>query len=447
MSAEDAPALRWRAAAVLLACLCAAPQTAYAAAKDAAPQPVTRMLEMPDRAEMQLQSFEAGRDTPLVIWFHGRRGVTPELTQAAGGLTRAGLSAWLPDWFSVRFLPVSQASLSQVPDADLTTVLTQALAATQGDVFLLASGGGAHLALQAARAWRVRQPDDRRVRGLILFHPTLFAGRPEPGQRAPLSAHLDAPLLPVFLLQPEQSAGRWLLPEMAARLEGAGNPVFRRLLPGVRDAYFLRQDLTAAEIRAAHELPGVVRQATAALRWYAAPALTTGHAAAASTGPSAAEEEATNAGGGLLGATAKPLPAPPLSLPDMTAKPHALTALHGQVVLVNFWATWCPPCVKELPSMQRLHRRFQARGFTTLAVDVAEPRAEVSAFLKRIPPLDFPVLLDEDGAARRAWQVHAFPSSFVLDRAGRIRHAFYGAIEWDDPSVIRQIEALLTEAR
>lgn len=92
--------------------------------------------------------------------------------------------------------------------------------------------------------------------------------------------------------------------------------------------------------------------------------------------------------------------------------------------------------------MQRLHERFAERGFAVLAVNMGETEAEVRAFLTRVP-VSFPILLDADGVALKAWKVFAFPTSYVVDADGRIRLAVFGEVDWDAPEVIAKIEALL----
>lgn len=136
---------------------------------------------------------------------------------------------------------------------------------------------------------------------------------------------------------------------------------------------------------------------------------------------------------------------PALALPDLAGKPQDLQAYRGRVVVVNFWATWCPPCVHEMPSMQRLAKRWQDKPFTIIAVNMGEDAATVRDFVRKVK-VDFPIWLDRDGAALKRWKVFAFPTSFVLDRTGNIRLALRGALEWDEPETMAKIEALLGDA-
>ncbi len=134
---------------------------------------------------------------------------------------------------------------------------------------------------------------------------------------------------------------------------------------------------------------------------------------------------------------------PPLVLKDLHGKVRDLNDFKGQVVLVNFWATWCPPCRIEMPSMWRLKQKLKGSPFVVLAVDMGEERVVVNTFLPEKMKTDFVVLMDKDGVALRDWKVFAFPTSYIIDANGKIRYALYGALEWDKPSVVETIRGLL----
>jgi len=111
---------------------------------------------------------------------------------------------------------------------------------------------------------------------------------------------------------------------------------------------------------------------------------------------------------------------------------------------VNFWATWCPPCVKELPSLARLQSALQAEGFEVVTVAVGETPDQVRGFLAD-KPVNFPVLLDPEGKTFTAWRAYAFPTSMILDRQHHIRYAVFGALEWDSEEVKAQLRSLMAE--
>ena len=148
----------------------------------------------------------------------------------------------------------------------------------------------------------------------------------------------------------------------------------------------------------------------------------------------------------------KPLePRTPLSsltLPDLAGKTHSLADYKGKVVLVNFWATWCPPCRAEMPSMQRLKERMADKPFAILAVDMAETETEIRDFLKEIKPnkIDFTILMDKEGQTIKDWRISVFPTSFIIDTEGRLRYSLLGSTEWDEYDTVKKIEALLPTA-
>ncbi len=155
-------------------------------------------------------------------------------------------------------------------------------------------------------------------------------------------------------------------------------------------------------------------------------------------------------------ARAEPLPAPTLTpiperplakdftLTDLDNKRHRLRDCRGKVVLVNFWATWCPPCRREIPAMQRLWEKLKSEDFVLLAVDMAEDEETVFGFTFATGvEITFPVLLDRDGAVTESWPVVGMPTSFLIDRGGRIVYRAVGGREWDDPALVAKIRALL----
>ncbi len=136
--------------------------------------------------------------------------------------------------------------------------------------------------------------------------------------------------------------------------------------------------------------------------------------------------------------------APSLRLTQLSGKTLDMESLHGRVVLVNFWATWCPPCRREMPSMDRLDKMETGRPFTILAINVKEEADLVERFLEDMP-LGFPIALDSDGKLAGAWKAFVYPTSYLVDKAGRIRYSLNGTLEWDDPEIVEIIERLMLE--
>jgi thiol-disulfide isomerase/thioredoxin len=119
-----------------------------------------------------------------------------------------------------------------------------------------------------------------------------------------------------------------------------------------------------------------------------------------------------------------------------------LTAYRGKVVILNFWATWCSPCREEMPSMEILYKRFKNNGLEILAVDGGEDEATVQQFVRN-GSYTFPVLMDKNGMVNYVYGIQAIPTSFIIDREGKILIRIIGSIRWDTPEIIKAFDALL----
>ena len=132
---------------------------------------------------------------------------------------------------------------------------------------------------------------------------------------------------------------------------------------------------------------------------------------------------------------------PALELSDLKGKTHNLQDYKNQVVLVQFWATYCPPCIKEMPSMNRLMKKMGDIPFTILAVNMGETQAEVEEFVAKVKP-EFTILMDESGESINQWQVFAAPSSFIIGADGKVHFTLYGGTEWDSDEIVSTLKKL-----
>jgi len=135
-------------------------------------------------------------------------------------------------------------------------------------------------------------------------------------------------------------------------------------------------------------------------------------------------------------------PAPDFTLKDLAGNPVQLSTLKGKVVLVNFWATWCPPCREEIPSMAKMNQAMQGKPFQLLAISIDEGgKGAVSDFFKK-SGVTLPALLDTDGSVAKRYATTGVPETFVIDTKGVIMKKVVGAMDWSAPAVLAALEDL-----
>lgn len=134
--------------------------------------------------------------------------------------------------------------------------------------------------------------------------------------------------------------------------------------------------------------------------------------------------------------------APDFSINDATGKTVQLSDLRGSVVLLNFWATWCPPCQEEVPALSRLNTRMAGTAFRMVTISIDEGGSAAVEDFFRTSGYRLPTLLDPAGAVGQLYGITGVPETFIIDSQGVIRKKVKGPLVWDDPSVIRYLSEL-----
>ncbi len=140
--------------------------------------------------------------------------------------------------------------------------------------------------------------------------------------------------------------------------------------------------------------------------------------------------------------------APPFSLPSLTdaaATNITLSDYHGRVLYVDFWASWCGPCRKSLPQLNKLRAELEPQGFEVIAINVDEFKEDALEFLSRYP-VDYPLARDGDGVVAKLYKVRGMPSSYLVNRAGELVYVHEGFREGDIEEIKTRVTALLQEA-
>lgn len=362
------------------------------------------------------------------------------IIETASHFIDSSFELWLADLHTAYFVPSGRASLLEMPPEDVAQLIAIASPPDNRPYFIVSSGRGAALTLIA---WQhlLQSGDSRKPDGLIFISPNFQAATQQPGKPVQYLDIIDQVRAPIYIIQPGDSGKRWRIGEVADRLNRAGSQTFIQIVPGISDDFHIHPEARPREITQAGTLPGNFAQATKILGMVqtADPAGITTSVVPPDIStwsvsePSVMPAEATGR-----------KPAPQLVLNDLSGKQHRLSDYRGKVVLLNFWATWCPPCIEEIPALGRLSDKLASEQFALLSVDIAEDHARVSEFLKKVPAR-YPVLMDPDGDSVDAWQLYAFPSTFIIDRKGHIRYIYYGGLDWDKQEIVQLIESLQQE--
>ncbi len=415
------------------------------------PGSIERSLPLQDGTELSILTLPANGSTAgvKILWVPPEYGLLPVEIALARQVHRAlpSTTVWLPDFFSSYFLPAGAQSLQTVGAAPVSEVIHKILQTRSqtesGQLFVITLNKGAALVLEALQiVQRELQQRGKTLSqvGVILINPNLYVTTPAPGTPATYWPFVAKTNLPIYILQAKLSPWRWSLEKLANTLQTSGSDVFVHLLPGIRDRFHFRQDVTPAENQAAGRLPRQLIQAMALLQPY----MTTPRTAPTSSNPPPARADAPDNRVGSELHVYRGQQGRKLELADISGQSYSLGDHKGKVVLLNFWASWCPPCVHEIPSMVRLKEKLKGQPFEILAANLGEDTQAVGKFLSRTP-VNFPILLDPDGSAIKSWQVSAYPTSYLVDKTGKIRFALFGGYEWDSAEAIRIIRQLLQE--
>lgn len=396
----------------------------------------SQSIKLASGDEIPVERYAADGDT-LIIWTPSDFGMQPTANALAQELVFENLEIWLADLHTGFFVSRGHGSVNQF-DPPLLEELIEKILHKSGKkrMLLMTTGSGARPVLKAARLWQLKHKGSDALAGILLFHPSLYAGRPELGKSADYLPVVRETNLPIFIFQPTLSTTHYRVNELQQLLQSGGSQVYLRVIEGVRDGYHVRpdDDLSETDRKAKSELATQVGQASRLLLHTPAPR----HAAAAYV----QQKRVADTTPGL-----RPYhvdPTPPLALVDIKGTQHRLADYRGKVVLVSFWASWCPPCVREMPSMNRLQKQLGSDRFRILGVNIGERKADIEAFLKS-NKLDFTVLLDPDRKAYDAWKVYVVPSNFIVDGNGEVHLGSVGGIAWDSPEVVQVLEKLVKQ--
>jgi peroxiredoxin len=289
--------------------------------------------------------------------------------------------------------------------------------------------------LRGLRQWQAQASEIERAKlaHVVLLYPSLYVNTPAAGRERVLFPIARNTALPITVVQPELGAQANTIEETVAALRQGGSLVQLERVAAATDGLYKFENIRP---QAAHtaELLG---RAEVAMR--AARSQQNFQVVALPTYNASTEPQSTLATGLV---PVDGLVLQNIRLKDIDGQDVDLQRDHaGKALLVSFWATWCPHCVEEIPSMNRALTQLDKERFAIVSVSYKDTEAIMNAFRQKVP-VHFPVLMDREGQISKAWKVYAFPSSFLVDRNGRVRYSINTGAVWDSPDMLEKLREI-----
>lgn len=404
-----------------------------------------------DRSDNEINVEVMPADGELVvIWLVDHAEERRLFDNMLSSVNRAGIEVWRVDLLADYFIARSSENIRTLSGEGVAALIEVAHQRTGKRIVLAAYDRLPLPLLRGVRQWQqsgrgssARSRPKSRLAGAMLFYPNLFGPPPIAGEDPEIDPIVAATNVPITIYQPERGTHRLRLPEMMQAFWRGGSSAFVYFVPDVRDWFFMHplegevsddKLATAAERQATAEVPQQLLKFAQMMDRLPKPVAAV---------PMMVDRQQAKRVTGLVKVTRSKV-MPPFELMDRQGRQIKSDSYRGRVTLVNFWATWCPPCVEEVPSLNRLAKRYHGQPFDVVSIDFRELAETVAEFTQKIA-VDFPILLDGDGEASLAWKVFSLPSSFIVDAQGRLRYSANRAIDWDSPEVWRVVDGLLQE--
>lgn len=384
-------------------------------------------LQLADGSEINAEVYGTS-STVRVLWVGPSYGIKPRHRQVANDLGKLGLEVWLVDLADSLFLPRGANTMRTIP-ASIVSELIEQLTLEQHKLLIISGSYGSIPALRGAQQWQAQQPKQASVLGIILFSPYLYTTVPTLG-KAPDLVPIQTSI-PTYIFQAEKNGNRWYFPTQLAHIQKHA-PVYSEIMPGVISMFYDEDDSESTRT-VLKNIAARIKQRMPLLSKHKYPL--TAPAVHIDTAPRLGIDDKLKTYRGTVQPTA-------FSLRDVHGNLLQRDHFKGKVTIINFWATWCPPCVEEIPSLNRLREKMTGQPFELISINYAESPEKIREFMKTVA-VDFPVLVDPEGKLSRQWKVVAFPSTFVIGPDGKIHYGVNAAIHWDTPAIISALEKLL----
>jgi thiol-disulfide isomerase/thioredoxin len=389
--------------------------------------------------ELSLLRF-AAEGEHLIILVSPGYGDQRRSYDTAGAISSRGIEVWHIDLAESLFLPQSTGTLRALDGRYVAGLIAAAHQRTGKLVTLMTRSYAALPVLRGARLWQLQATAGDSAKtdyltGAILFSPELYSEIPSLGLEPVYDPIALSTNIPIMLYQSGRRGNRWQLDKTLAKLQSGGAAVYHKILPGVTGVFYSKDTApeTLAELKT---LPEEIERVVEMLKSTPKPNTVNELEVVPVSSKSSVDIRLKPFKAAMAPVT--------IDLKQASGERFIRDDFSGKVTLVNFWASWCSPCVEEIPALNHLREHMQGRPFELISINYAEKPDQIREFLEMVQ-VDFPVLLDEDGSYSARWNVLVYPATFIINTDGNIVYGVNGAIEWNSQQTISKLEALMKD--
>jgi len=390
------------------------------------------LAEVSDEVEIPIDVF--GESQKLIIWLPSKKGIRSEVRIIQEQLPLLGYEVWAADLHEAYYAPLGREGISYFKPNDISELIKLALTKGKTSVSIFTTGRTVPVAMKALRVAQKQFLNDKRITGLMMLHPYLYSQRPTMGKDAIYSPITYSFNLPLHLFSPEYSTKFARVDELKKKLETGGANVYVEKLMGVGGGFHARHSDELSDLSVSYKIsmPMMMHKAIKKMQKLPSPS-------EIMSMTKSAEDLSFKASLPNLQPYTGNQNLKNINLLNTLGTKTNLEKYRGKTVLVNFWASWCGPCVKEIPSLVRLKKSLSNYPFEILAVNIGEDIDAIKKFMKPFN-VNFPVLLDPNSTLVKPWKLYAYPSNFLIDEKGVVKYAYYGALEWDSPEIVQTLQ-------
>lgn len=381
--------------------------------------------------EITVETFPA-KGKYLILWLAPEYGIRGGHRSLARLLTHENIEVWQANIAESLFMPQGTASLKKLNGTRVAELIHYAHKTSGKKIIVLGDSYASLSVLRGVHQWQQKKQLKPYLIGAILFSPYTYSSIPPLGQLPEYMPIVSATNIPLMIYQAKRGGTYSQFKTLVSKLEQHGSPIYTRFLPNIMSLFY-EEKPTKQMIEQVKPITSNIKKIIRVLETHPVPEK-----------PIALKKQKKIKSGidiylKKYNGDISPLA---IKLEDAHGNLVVKNNYKGQITVINFWATWCPPCVQEIPSLNRLKNKMKGLPFELISINYAEERKTILKFMEKIN-VEFPVLLDKDGDFAKKWNVITYPSTFIIDKEGKIKYGVNAAIEWDNPEFIKKIKSLL----